>query len=49
MARATRWLPAPAEERRAAVLVEDGGEAVGDVPGEMHICGFIIIKNSVLE
>ena len=40
MARVTRWLPT-AEERRAAVLVDDGavlvddgGEASGDVPAE---------------
>ena len=32
MARAARWMPPPEEERRAAWLVEDGGEATGDVP-----------------
>lgn len=44
MARVTRWLPT-AEERRAAVLVDDGGEASGDVPAECTcMCGLIIIR-----
>jgi len=34
MERAARWMPPPEEERRAAWLVEDGGEAAGDVPAE---------------